>query len=139
VSDCPLEKTVKSWHEHVQKYFLEFDSKTLASEIPVWATADEDSVLRELIPVEPRNPLPTLTGHIDFIRLSEGLLWIWDYKPNALVERFAGQQVYLYALMLACRTEIPLNRFRCGYFDHGLEVTFDPCQVETFPLPPSAS
>lgn len=105
--------------------------------IPVWATSDEDSVLRELIPVERENPLPTLTGHIDFIRFFKGLLWIWDYKPNAVVERFASQQVYLYARMLACRTQIPLNCFRCGYFYHGLEVTFDPSQVETFPLHPA--
>jgi hypothetical protein len=137
VFECPQAKIIKSWHEDVQKYFLENDPKTLACEIPVWAAPDEDPILKELIPIENTQPFPTLTGHIDLIRFSERLLWIWDYKPNAPAERFASQQVYLYARMLACRTGIPLNSFRCGYFDHGLEVTFDPSQVETFPLPPT--
>ena len=126
VFECPQAKIIKSWHEHVQKYFLETDPKTLACEIPIWAVPEEDPILEELIPIENIHPFPTLTGHIDLIRFSERLLWIWDYKPNAAAERFPSQQVYLYARMLACRTGIPLNSFRCGYFDHGLEVTFDP-------------
>ena len=137
VFECPQAKIIKSWHEHVQKYFLENDPKTLACEIPVWAAPDEDPILKELIPIENTQPFPTLTGHIDLIRFSERLLWIWDYKPNAPAERFASQQVYLYARMLACRTGIPLNSFRCGYFDHGLEATFNPSQSSHRPMPPT--
>jgi hypothetical protein len=56
---------------------LRNDPKTLACEIPVWATSDEDPILKELIPIENTDPFPTLTGHIDLIRFSEQLLWIW--------------------------------------------------------------
>jgi hypothetical protein len=91
----PLERMAKSWHEHVQNIF----SKTISKLSPV------NSGLGHLgrrfgsqrIGPNQTGKSTSLTRHIDLIRFSEDLLWIWDYKPNALVESFASQQVYLYA------------------------------------------
>ena len=37
---------------------------------------------------------------------------------NAINEKYASTQVLFYALMLSKRTGIPLEYFRCGYFDN---------------------
>ena len=42
---CPTEKVMKSWHEQVEKYFIENDLKTVACEVPIWATSNEDPIL----------------------------------------------------------------------------------------------
>ena len=122
---CPAHRTFKSEHEHVQVHFLNVEVRTVACEIPLWVGKAEDRVLDEFL----NGDSDVLTGHIDFIRICDGLVWIWDYKPGASLERYAAQQVYLYARMLSCRTDINLSRIRCGYFDANLEVTFSPAEV----------
>jgi hypothetical protein len=83
IVDCPLDREFKSEHEHVQVYFLNADPKTVACEIPVWVGKGEDLILDELL----ESNLGVLTGHIDLIRISDGLIWIWDYKPAALYQQ----------------------------------------------------
>ena len=61
--------------------------------------------------------LASRAGHIDVLRVEDGAIWVWDYKPNASLEKYAATQVFFYALMLSKRTGIPLEKFRCGYFD----------------------
>lgn len=99
-------------HSQVQVFMLENDSKTIAVEVPLWLNANEAEFYQSLFKTnEP------LTGHIDLLRIEGDKVWVLDYKPNARLERFAATQVYFYALMLSKRTKIPLEKFRCGYFD----------------------
>lgn len=99
-------------HSQVQVFMLENDSKTIATEVPLWLQPDEAGFYQSLF--KTNDPL---TGHIDLLRIEDNKIWVLDYKPNARLEKFASTQVYFYALMLSKRTKIPLEKFRCGYFD----------------------
>jgi len=111
----------KQNHPKVQMFMIEYDDKTIAIEVPLWIHQKE---LEE----DNQNKKP-ITGHIDLLRIEDGKIWIWDYKPNAQREKFAAAQVYLYARMLSERTKIPLKEFRCGYFDHLFAYLFEPEEV----------
>jgi hypothetical protein len=117
---------VSSRHENLQKFFLDHDGHTIACEVPVWAQAWEFTDYPRLLGThEP------LTGHIDVVRREDdGLLGVWDYKPRAAAERGAHIQVFLYALMLALRTGLPMSAFLCGYFDEKDAYVFRPSQVK---------
>lgn len=112
-------------HTKVQTYFLQFDKKTLAVETPIWLHPTELNKFSEIF-----NSKDPLTGHIDLIRNEEGKIWVWDYKPNAEKEKFASTQVCLYTLMLSKRTNIPLEKFNCGYFDEKIAFVFKPEKIE---------
>jgi len=117
--------TVSSRHENLQKFFLDHNPNTIACEVPVWAEAWEFEDYSRLL--RTREPL---TGHIDVLRREDdGLLGVWDYKPRAAAERGAHIQVFLYALMLALRTGLPMSAFLCGYFDEKDAYIFHPSQV----------
>ena len=99
-------------HTKVQMFFMEKDEKSVAVEVPLWFMPEEAEFYNEIFKTsEP------LTGHIDLVRIEDGKIWVWDYKPKARLEKFAATQVYFYALMLSARTGIDLENFRCGYFD----------------------
>ena len=100
---------------------LENDENTIAIEVPLWLEANEIELYENLF--QSKNPL---TGHIDLIRIEDGKIWIWDYKPSAKREKYASTQVYFYALMLSKRTGIPLDNFMCGYFDSANCYIFKP-------------
>jgi len=106
----------KSAHSRVQLELLQNDDSTLAVEVPVWT----DETEKDLFSSE------TLSGHIDVLRIEDGLIWVWDYKPNAHLEKFADTQTFLYSLLLSKRANIPLNKFRCGYFDEKRAYVFKP-------------
>ena len=108
-------------HSKVQIFMLERDNKTLAIEIPIWLIQNELNGFFDIFKTE-----KPLTGHIDILRIEDGKIWVWDYKPNALQEKYAATQVFFYALMLSKRTNIPLENFRCGYFDHEDAFLFKP-------------
>ncbi len=99
-------------HSQVQVFMLENDDKTVAAEVPLWLEPEEAEFYQGLF----RTSEP-LTGHIDLLRVEDNKIWVLDYKPNAHMEKFAATQVYFYALMLSKRTKIPIEKFRCGYFD----------------------
>jgi hypothetical protein len=105
----------------VQAFMLENDRNTIAMEVAIWLNPSElqcyDSVFGSDEP---------LTGHIDILRIEDGKVWIWDYKPNAHLEKYATTQTYFYALMLSNRTGIPLEKFRCGYYDKFYAFIFKP-------------
>lgn len=115
----------QSAHSRVQMFMLENDRNTLAIEVPLWLNAEELQGYEKLFGT--KNPL---TGHIDALRIEDDKVWIWDYKPNAKAEKFASTQVFFYAYMLSKRTGIPLDNFRCGYFDAINTYVFNPntCQ-----------
>lgn len=110
----------KTAHSNVECFMLNFDTKTLAVEVPVWFLPGE-------MP-EYENQTP-LTGHIDILRFEDNKIWVLDYKPKAHKEKYATAQTYFYSLMLSKRTGIPLDRFMCGYFDEKDAYFFEPSKV----------
>ncbi len=115
----------KSNHEHLQVYLMNNDPTTVACEVPLWLDFTEYSDYKNLFPNG-----GTLTGHVDVLRFeNDGKIWIWDFKPNAHKERYAAGQIYSYAIMLSCRTGIPLSEIRCGYFDANSAFIFTPALV----------
>jgi hypothetical protein len=111
-------------HEQVQVYMLENDDCTVAMEVPLWINYQEAGVFQELM-----TPDQFLSGHVDVLSIEDGLIWIWDYKPNAHKERWTHIQLSAYALMLSHRTGISLKQIRCGYFDGQSCFTFTPRQA----------
>ncbi len=108
-------------HPKVQVFLLENDDKTIAMEIPIWINPQEISEITGI--VKAKSPL---TGHIDVLRVENGKIWVWDYKPNAFDEKYAATQIYFYALMLSKRANLSLDDFRCGYFDTNYAYVFKP-------------
>lgn len=84
-------------HACVQNHLLDFDSKTIAIEIPVW---DELTM-----------------GHIDIIRVVGDKIQVVDFKPNAHKETKAGSQVLRYILLLMKHLDLPMRIFEGVYFD----------------------
>lgn len=115
------EARYKANHTKVQMFMLENDSSTLAIEVPIWLEPYELEQYKEIFDSE-----EPLSGHIDVLRVEDGKIWVWDYKPNACKEKYAATQTYFYALMLSRRTGIPLANFRCGYFDDKNTYVFKP-------------
>ena len=115
------EDRYKTGHSKVQVFMLENDDKTIAVEIPIWIKKDELDNFNGMF-----NSDEPLTGHIDILRIEDGKIWVWDYKPRAFDEKYAATQVFFYSLMLSKRTSIPLSNFRCGYFDERYAFIFKP-------------
>ncbi len=112
-------------HLNVQTFLLAYDEKTIAMEVPIWMHVDEHEKYEELLKTN-----KTLSGHIDLIRIENGKIWVWDFKPNAHREKFAHTQTYFYAYMLSQRTGIALENFMCGYFDDKNVYVFSPSKVQ---------
>ena len=111
----------KEAHTKVELFLLEKDQNTVAVEVPIWIKKEELEDFYSLF----KSDLP-LTGHIDILRVEDGKVWIWDFKPKAKEEKYAQTQLFFYALMLSKRTDIPLDHFRCGYFDPEIAYIFKP-------------
>ncbi|MDP4012643.1 MAG: PD-(D/E)XK nuclease family protein [Candidatus Nanoarchaeia archaeon] len=111
----------KTAHSQVQVFMLENDKNTIAMEVPIWLNHLEMENYQQIF--DTKN---SLTGHIDVLRIEGDKVWVWDYKPKANKEKYASTQVYFYALMLSKRTGIPLEHFRCGYFDDTYAYMFKP-------------
>lgn len=115
----------KTAHTKVQVFMLNFDKNTIGVEVPIWITPEEFEGFSDLF-----NENKPLTGHIDVLRIEDGKIWIWDFKPNAKSEKYATTQTYFYALMLSKRTKIPLKNFVCGYFDEKNAFIFNPSDAK---------
>jgi hypothetical protein len=118
----------KTAHSNVEVYMLENDLSTVAVELPIWLLPHELELYKALFSCE-----DPLTGHIDIVRVEDDIVWIWDYKPNAENEKHANCQLLFYAIMLSSRTGIPIERFRCGYFDEKTAFVFKP-GIEQLPV-----
>lgn len=108
-------------HTNVQMFMLQNDDKTISIEVPIWLFDKELPGYFDLF-----NSEDVLTGHIDALRIEDGLVWVWDYKPNAHKEKYATTQTNFYAIMLSQRTGVPIDKFRCGYFDDEHAFVFKP-------------
>jgi hypothetical protein len=112
-------------HTNVQMFMLQNDNKTISIEVPIWLMESEFDGYSSLF-----NSTDPLTGHIDALRIEDGNVWVWDYKPNAVKEKYASTQTNFYAIMLSRRTGIPFEKFRCGYFDDKDAFVFKPtCKI----------
>ncbi|GIU69395.1 MAG: hypothetical protein KatS3mg002_0631 [Candidatus Woesearchaeota archaeon] len=116
----------KTAHSNVQMFMLQNDDKTISIEVPIWLLSDELSNYENILMTK-----EPLTGHIDVLRIEDNKIWIWDYKPNARREKYASIQTNFYALMLSKRTGLPLDIFRCGYFDEKDAFIFRPKMVSS--------
>ena len=115
-------------HDKVQACALDSDHNSIGVEVPIWLKPTDlvgipvnQSVLSRIF-----EDGEVLTGHIDLLSIEDGKIWVWDFKPNAHKERYAATQVFFYALMLAKRSGLSLEKFRCGYFDDKIAYLFKP-------------
>lgn len=115
-------------HETLQRFMLANDSVTVAVEIPIWLTADDIEALQiehgiQLVPNghEPR----VLTGHIDFIQVRNGAVYILDYKPDAPTNKPIAQ-LTLYALALTRLAGLRLFDIKCAWFNEEQYCEFFP-------------
>lgn len=69
-----------------------------------------------------------ITGHIDFVQLKFGSVYVLDYKPDAS-RVDAVSQLFVYALALSVRTGIWLRNFRCAWFDENGYYEFAPSDI----------
>lgn len=112
-------------HTNVQMFMLQNDNKTISIEVPIWLLESEIPHYNDLL-----SSKDALTGHIDALRIEDGNVWVWDYKPNAAKEKYAATQIQFYAIMFSQRTGIPIDKFRCGYFDANTAFVFKPLKCD---------
>ncbi|KAB8123650.1 hypothetical protein D3W54_04880 [Komagataeibacter medellinensis] len=116
-------------HDTLQRFMLATDSVTVAVEVPIFLLPEDISALRTRhgsgIPLSTDDPL---TGHVDFLQIRNGKIYILDYKPNAEKERPIAQ-LMTYALALSSRTGLDLFSFVCAWFDEEHYFEFYPRQV----------
>lgn len=122
-----LARTNKERHETIQKFMLANDSVTIASEVPVYLTANDIEYFKgKGFTLDFENYRTPVTGHIDVLQIRNGMIHILDYKPDA--NRInAASQLTVYALALASRTKLAVKDFKCAWFD-------DKNYYEFFPL-----
>ena len=101
------------------------DSATIAIELPVFL--DPNELTRKKQKIFGMELKDTLTGHLDILQVRFNHIHVLDYKPDAKKgDRKAAEQVFLYALALSKRTNIPLENFICAYFDDRNYYQFKP-------------
>ena len=126
---CKLAKNGLDWgmqgtaHGNVQLWMMRNDPKTISIELPLWL--NEDELSEQGFSYDTKG---SLSGHIDVLRIEDGKIWVWDFKPKAEKEKYADTQTLMYTLMLSHRTKIPLEKFMCGYFDEKTSFIFKPEQ-----------
>lgn len=103
-------------HNAVEEFMLVNDSSTIACEIPVWFWEKNLDI--------------GVCGHIDILQIRQGRIFVLDFKPGAEKEKKGNvaSQLYLYASGLSFRTGIPLQRFRCAWFDEHVYYEFSPLE-----------
>jgi len=124
-----LANSNKQRHEVIQKFMLINDSTTIATEIPVYLTQDDLLYfLSRGFSINPKEYKTPITGHIDFLQIRNNLIYILDYKPEASKIN-PIEQLTIYALALASKTKLPLNSFKCAWFDEKNYYEFFPLHV----------
>ena len=51
------------------------------------------------------------------LKVRNNLVYLVDYKPDALRDKKAANQLYHYASALSYRARVPLDKIRCAWFD----------------------
>lgn len=101
-------------HSVVENFMLVNDYSTIACEVPVWFWEKNLDV--------------GICGHIDLLQVRNNNIYALDFKPGARKEneQKVASQLYLYASGLSFRTGVPLENFRCAWFDDSIYYEFDP-------------
>lgn len=131
-------------HDKLQEFMLANDTCTMATEVPVYLFLDEikeygvQSLFEKSINGNTLNEKPNnekifknntaITGHIDFVQLKFGSVYVLDYKPNAS-KVDAVSQLFVYAVALSIRTGVWLRNFRCAWFDENGYYEFVPSDM----------
>lgn len=108
----------KERHHKVQEFMLINDMSTIACEIPIWFWD--------------KNRDMGICGHIDILQIRQNKIYVLDFKPDADKEKESkvASQLYLYARGLSFRTKIPLQGFRCAWFDQDAYYEFNPVELK---------
>jgi transposase-like protein len=108
----------KERHNKVEEFMLINDSSTIACEVPVW--------------LWDKNLDLGVCGHIDLLQIRQGKIYVLDFKPGAGKEKESkvASQLYLYATGFSFRTKIPLQSFRCAWFDENMYYEFNPTEIK---------
>ncbi len=131
-------------HDKLQEFMLANDTCTIATEVPVYLFLNEikqygvfdlfeNSIKNNTLNKKPNNEKifknnTAITGHIDFVQLKFGSVYVLDYKPDA--DRVSAvSQLFVYALALSVRTGIWLRNFRCAWFDENGYYEFVPSDI----------
>jgi transposase-like protein len=111
-----IAKTNLDRHQLIERTFLINDSATIATEVPVYLKPEELTLIeQEKYGLKLKEPL---SGHIDILQVKFRKIYILDYKPEANnYNNYAAKQLFLYALALNKRTNIPLHDINCAYFN----------------------
>lgn len=106
--------TKRERHPIVENFMLLNDEATVAAEVPVWMWE--------------KNLNLSIAGHIDILQVRNNLVYVLDYKPEATKQKdeTVASQLYLYASGLSFRSSIPLDKFRCAWFDDKNYYEFEP-------------
>jgi len=118
-------------HEVLQEFMLVNDSTTVAVEVPVILSEEDlrhyNYELRFNVPIKLKDG-EHITGHIDFVQIRNGSIYILDFKPSAKKEK-PIEQLTIYALALSRLTGIRLYHFKCAWFDEENYYEFFPLHV----------
>ena len=136
-------------HNKLQEFMLVNDTCTIATEVPVYMYLDEikqygifdlfgNLSIKNNTLKETKKPMHlylttypnsnAITGHIDFVQLKFGSVYVLDYKPDAS-KVDAVSQLFVYTLALSVRTGIWLRNFRCAWFDSENYYEFAPSDI----------
>jgi ATP-dependent exoDNAse (exonuclease V) beta subunit len=119
----------KRRHDEIQRFMLATDSVTVAVEVPIYLSAEELADYKRTAGFDiPLQIDTTLTGHIDFLQIRNGAIYIVDYKPGAKSEK-PIPQLMVYALALSRRTGLRLFDMVCSWFDQDRWYQFFPLHV----------
>ena len=78
------------------------DASTVAVEVPVYLTPEDIGYFRNR-GLDLNLPASVITGHIDFVQIRDGSVYILDYKPEARRQPSAPVQLTIYAMALSRR------------------------------------
>ena len=122
-------KTNREQHPSIEDFMLHNDSSTIACETPIYLLPDEQRFFttRGFSLTLPPTVTP-VTGHIDLLQLRGGLIYILNYKPDAIKIRPVSQ-LLTYALAMASRTRLPLKYFKCAWSDEKDYFEFFPIHL----------
>src|ERR1700674_1322837 len=114
-------------HPKPQRFMLANDSTTIAVEVPVWLTQDDIAALERQQGIRLLSGVPeaTITGHIDFLQVRNGVVHILDYKPDARTNKPIAQ-LTVYALALSRLTGLRLFDIKCAWFNENEYCEFFP-------------
>jgi transposase-like protein len=135
-------------HPKLQRFMLANDSTTLAVEVPIWLREDDIAALEKRFrvtivpkqPLDPANPAAghrprSITGHIDFLQVRNGAIYILDYKPDARTNKPIAQ-LAIYALALTRLVPgLRLFDIKCAWFNENCYNEFFPRLLLPKPAP----